>query len=301
MTTHFRSTVTPIVAALLLGVSAGCHASDREFNRDVAADPSGTVEISNVSGKLRVIGWDKPTVSVHATLESGVDRVDVITSKGRTVVKVVRPSMSFRGNGDADIEVHVPRQSEVEATATSADLASSQILGSQRLRTVSGNLRADIAADFEGKTVSGDMRLRGSAQKVDMRLSSVSGDITLDHGTGDIDATSISGEIRVEVDQAHEVRLHSTSGDLTFRGSLVDGATIEADTVSGDVTLRPRAPAGFEYEATSFSGDINNCLGGNAEATSRHGPGTRLNGRTGDGKGRLRVKSLSGDLEICDH
>jgi hypothetical protein len=81
----------------------------------------------------------------------------------------------------------------------------------------------------------------------------------------------------------------------------VDGATVEADTVSGDVTLRPRAPAGFEYEATSFSGDIRNCLGGNAEATSRHGPGSRLNGKTGDGKGRLRVKSLSGDVEICDH
>ena len=301
MKTHSFTMITALAAALLLAMSTGCNAADREFNQSVAADPGGAVEISNVSGKLTVIGWDKPEVSVHATLESGVERVDLTASKGRTVVKVVRPNMSFGGNGDADVEVHVPRQSEVQATAVSASLTTSQILGSQRLRTVSGDLRADLAADFEGKTVSGNMRLRGSAQKADMRLSTVSGNITLDHGAGDIDATSISGDVRVEVDQAHEVRLHSTSGDLTFRGSLLDGATLEAETVSGNVTLRPRAQAGFEYEATSFSGDIRNCLGGNAEATSRHGPGTRLNGSTGAGKSRLRVKSLSGDVEICDH
>jgi DUF4097 and DUF4098 domain-containing protein YvlB len=293
-------------AAILLAAVATCDAAEGAFDRTVAAEPRGSVEVSNVAGKLHIIGWDKSEVSVHATLGSGVERVDVTSSKGRTVVKVVLPSMSFR-DGDADLEVHVPSQSEVQATAVSADLETSKLVGEQRLKTVSGELRADFVsgggADFEAKTVSGDMRLRGSgtaSQPGSIRLGTVSGDITLDGGTGEIEATSVSGDVHLEMQMANGVRLHSTSGDLTFRGGLSPDATIEAETVSGDVTLRPRAQGGFEYEASSFSGDIGNCFGKEAESTSSHGPGSRLNGTAGDGKGRVRVKTMSGDVEICD-
>ncbi len=288
------------VALVLLAAGSACHAASGAFDQSVAADARGTVEISNVSGKITVIGWDKPEVAVHAMLGGGVDRVDVSTSKGRTVVKVVLPHMSLR-DGDADLEVHVPSQSEVQATAVSADLDTSHLIGVQRLKTVSGDLRAELTnAAFEAKTVSGEMRLRGTGQPADIRISTVSGDITLDHGAGDVEATSVSGDIRLEMEPARGVRLHSTSGDLTFRGALTADATVEAETVSGDVTLRSRAQSGFEYEATSFSGDIGNCFGKDAESTSRHGPGTRLSGTVGDGKARMRVKSMSGDVEICD-
>jgi DUF4097 and DUF4098 domain-containing protein YvlB len=291
-------------AALLVTAAAICAAAEGTFDKTVAAEPRGAVEISNVAGKLEIIGWDKPEVSVKAHLGSGVERVDVTSGKGRTTIKVVLPSMSFR-DGDADLEVHVPNQSEVQATTVSADLQTSKLTGEQRLKTVSGELRADFGAaggaDFEAKTVSGDMKLHGTAtQPGAIRLGTVSGDITLDGGVGEIEATSVSGDVHLEMSMAHGVRLHSTSGDLTFRGGLTSDATIEAETVSGDVTLRPRAQGGFEYEASSFSGDIGNCFGKEAEATSRHGPGSRLNGSTGDGKGRVRVKTMSGDVEICD-
>jgi DUF4097 and DUF4098 domain-containing protein YvlB len=291
-------------AAALLAAAATCGAAEGAFDRTVAADPRGMVEISNVAGKLEIIGWDKPEVSVHATLGSGVERVDVTSSKGRTVVKVVLPNMSFR-DGDADLQVHVPSQSEVQATAVSADLETSKLVGEQRLKTVSGELRAEFGAadgaDFEAKTVSGDMKLRGTAtQPGSIRLGTVSGDITLDGGAGEIEATSVSGDVHLEMTMARGVRLHSTSGDLTFRGGLSPDATIEAETVSGDVTLRPRAQGGFEYEASSFSGAIGNCFGKQAESTSQHGPGSRLNGTAGEGKGRIRVKTMSGDVELCD-
>jgi DUF4097 and DUF4098 domain-containing protein YvlB len=288
------------VALVLLAAGTVCHAAAGTFDRAVAADVRGIVEISNVSGKVIVIGWDKPEVAVHAVLGAGVERVDLNTSKGRTVVKVVLPAMSLR-DGDADLEVHVPSQSEVQATAVSADLETSHLSGRQRLQTVSGDLRAELTnAAFEAKTVSGNLRLRGVGQPADMRISTVSGNITLDRGAGDVEASSVSGDVRIEMDPARGVRLHSTSGDLTFRGGLTTDAMVEAETVSGDVTLRSHAQAGFEYEASSFSGDITNCFGKEAESTSRHGPGTRLSGSVGDGKGRMRVKSMSGDVEICD-
>jgi DUF4097 and DUF4098 domain-containing protein YvlB len=294
--------VTPpaVAAALLLAASMAASADDRTFDRTVAAEQGGTIEISNVAGSINVIGWDRAEVQVHAVMEEGVERVDVNTTPGRTIVKVVLPNMSWHG-GEASLDVHVPKNSEVNATAVSADLTTSQLTGRQRLQTVSGELRADVGGDrFEGKTVSGDMRLRGNSKPSEMRLSSVSGSITLDRGAGDVDASSISGDVRLEVNPASSIRLHSTSGDLVFSGSIANDATVEAETVSGDVTLRSKAPQGFEYEASSFSGDIESCFGKEAEKVSTHGPGTRLNGSLGDGKARMRAKSMSGDIELCD-
>ena len=59
-------------------------------------------------------------------------------------------------------------------------------------------------------------------------------------------------------------------------------------------------PAGYEYRVNSFSGHIENCFG----ATVMHnpyGPGSRMRGRFGDGSGRARIGSLSGDISLCNH
>ena len=65
--------------------------------------------------------------------------------------------------------------------------------------------------------------------------------------------------------------------------------------------MRAGGKSGFEYEASTFSGDIENCFGQNAENTSRHGPGQPADGTVGEGKARVRVKSMSGDVTLCDH
>jgi DUF4097 and DUF4098 domain-containing protein YvlB len=145
------------------------------------------------------------------------------------------------------------------------------------------------------------MKLRGTSKVSNMRVETVSGDVLLERGAGDIEATTVSGDLRLELDPASSVRMRTTSGDLTFQGSLNPAATLDAETISGDLSLRAGGKSGFEYEAMSFSGDIENCFGKSAQSTSRHGPGSRLDGAVGEGKARVRVKSMSGDVTLCDH
>lgn len=295
-------TLSIVTFALLAAVvAARGHAADRDFAKTVQADPKGSVEISNVSGVVKVIAWDRSEVEVKARLESGVERVDVTTSGNRTIVKVVLPRMGSH-DSEADLDVHVPKNSELEVTGVSADIQVSGMQSSQTLRTVSGDIRADLDGPlFQAKTVSGDMRLRGSSKAADMRVETVSGTVVLDRGAGDIEATTVSGDLRLEIEPARGVRMRTTSGDLSFEGTLEPAATLEAETVSGDAVLRVGGKSGFEYQAQSFSGDLENCFGQNAERTSRHGPGSRLDGTVGEGKARVRVKSMSGDVSVCDH
>jgi DUF4097 and DUF4098 domain-containing protein YvlB len=286
-----------IVACALPLVAA---ASSDTVDRKVAAEATGEVVISNVSGTIDVRGWDRNEVHVTGRLGSGVERIDVESSGGRTFVKVVLP----RGNnhdGEADIEVSVPKGSSLEVSAVSADVSSRGVLGTQRLKSVSGEVTADIVgSESEVRSVSGDVTVRGSGKPISLRVSSVSGSLDLTNTAGKLDVVTVSGDARVQMGETSEIRGRTTSGNLEVNGRLTRDGRVDVEGVSGDITLRLTAPGGLSTEIESFSGDIEGCLAGNVERVSKYGPGMRLNIRTVEAGARVRAKTLSGDIDICD-
>jgi DUF4097 and DUF4098 domain-containing protein YvlB len=289
--------------AALLAICAlplAAMAESGSIERKIAADAAGEVVISNVSGTVDVRGWDRNEVQVTGHLGRGVERLDLEKSGGRTVVKVVLP----RGNnhdGDADIEVSVPKGSSVEVSAVSADVSSRGVLGTQRLKSVSGEITADIAADeSEARSVSGDVTVRGTGKPVSLRVSSVSGSLDITNTAGKLDIVTVSGDARVQMGETSDLRGRTTSGSLEVSGKLTRDGRVDVEGVSGDITLRLSAPGGLSTEIESFSGDIEGCLAENVERVSKYGPGVRLNVRNADGGARVRAKTLSGDIDICD-
>src|SRR5581483_3445243 len=274
--------------------------SERHIDQQLAADPHGVVEISNISGTVDVTGWDQARVDVSGDIPSGVDNVEVKSEHGHISITVKFPSFSFGSKG-VDLRIRVPRASEVDVTTVSADINSSGITGQQRLKAVSGSIRADIAqSDMEVKTVSGDVSLRGEGKPMSLHVGTISGSIRLEHAAGDVEASTTSGEINMALDNFRSVRMRTVSGDVTFRGKLTRDGDLDAQTVNGDLKVRTGSENGFEYDVTTFSGDIGNCFNAQSEKTSRHGPGERLSGSLGNGSGHVRLKTMSGDVELCD-
>jgi Putative adhesin len=90
---------------------------------------------------------------------------------------------------------------------------------------------------------------------------------------------------------------------VTFEGRLTRGGYLEAQTVSGDLEVRSSPEGSLDYEVNTFSGDITNCMGLQAERVSKYGPGKRLNGTRGTSgadEARVRLKTMSGDVDFCD-
>jgi DUF4097 and DUF4098 domain-containing protein YvlB len=285
---------------------AGClplaaFAGGGPVNRTVPADANGEVEISNVSGTIDVRGWDRNEVQVTGHLGDSVERLDLESSGGHTLVKVVLPR-GYGHDGEAILEIKVPKGSVVNVGAVSADISSKGVLGSQRLKTVSGEVTADVAGDdSEVRSVSGDVTVRGSGKPISLRVSSVSGSLDLMNGAGKLDVVTVSGDARVQMSDASEIRGRTTSGDLELNAKLTRDGRVDVEGVSGEITLRLSAPAALSTEIESFSGDINGCLADKVERVSKYGPGVRLNLRAVESGGpRVRAKTLSGDIDICD-
>lgn len=294
-----RETGIRVVAALCaIGLPLAACANDQTFDRTVAAEANGSVVISNVSGSVEVRGWDRNEVHVKGELDEDVKRVDVESGGGRTTIKVVLPSSS--NDGDARLTVSVPRNSSVEVSAVSADVVSRGVAGLQRLTSVSGEIDAEIAGDGSAvKTVSGDLKVRGDGKPISVRASSVSGSLDLANFAGKLDVVTVSGDATAKLGEVSEIRGRTTSGELVISGQLGRGARVDVEAVSGDVTLRLGPPVGISMEIESFSGDIQGCLAKGVQR-SKYGPGSRLTIRTVEDGPRVRAKTLSGDIEICD-
>lgn len=286
-------------AAAILAMPMGAQA--RDIDQRVAADPGGQVIVNNVVGTVNVEAWDKAEVEVTGSIDSGVTRVDVLRDGSRITVRVVLPSANARRNADADLTIRVPKGSSLDATTVSADIGVREVAGALRLKSVSGEIAAQgVAKDSEFKSVSGDIRVTAAAPAARLIAYSVSGNLIVDDLSGELEATTVSGDLLLDLGTITSLRLRSTSGDARLGGRLAKGARVDFESVSGDLAAKLAADAGFSVEADSFSGSLSNCFGVKSESVSQFGPGERMSLTRGEGSARIRAKTMSGDVRICD-
>ena len=296
---------TTVAALALLVAATAAHAG--AFQQQVAADPHGEVDVSNVAGSILISGWDQPLVAVSADVSGEDPRIRVSSGHGRTRICVVYGSggcdsgNSYGSEHSVRLQLHVPRGSQIDASAVSATLSSHGITGGQHLHTVSGDIAADLGSgNNDVKSVSGNIDLQGSGVDGTIHVSSVSGDLTVKNVAGELEARTVNGRVGAELASARIVRLNTTSGPIDLRARLARGGSIETETVSGSARLHISAPAGYTYAAQSFSGDIDDCFGQRSER-SQYGPGNRLDGTRAAGGGDVRIRTLSGNISLCDH
>ena len=289
---------SPLLAMLALA-SAGALAGT-PINERAAADAAGRVEISNTAGTVDVTAWARNEVEVTGELGKGTDRLEFARTGNVTRVKVILPSKSSRVES-SKLVVKVPAGSGLAVNTESGDIGVHGLRGSQRLQSVSGNIRTEAAAeDVECKTVSGDVSIAGSGQRSLLTVTTVSGDAAVTKVAGEVNGNTVSGDFAISMSETSRSRLRSTSGNLGLTGRLATDARLDIESISGDVRLDLGSPVGAEFDVSSFNGQIRNCFGPEPVRTSEYAPGRELRFREGGGTARVRIKTLNGDISVCN-
>jgi DUF4097 and DUF4098 domain-containing protein YvlB len=287
-----------VVGALLLVASPASRAGT-PINKHAAADASGTVEVSNVSGSVTVTGWDRNEVEVTGELGDGTERLDFVSGDKVTRIKVILPEHTYNVD-DTELVVRVPAASRLSVNSVSADIGVSGVLGAQRLQAVSGDVHTVAGTeDVECKSVSGDVVVDGAGKKGLLTITTVSGDASALRVAGEVNANTVSGNLILGLGETARSRLRSTSGDITIAARIAADGKVDIDTISGDVRMNLLAPVDAEFDVASFSGEIKNCFGPKPASASEYGPGKELRFSEGQGTARIRIKTLNGDVSIC--
>ncbi len=288
--------MTPLVLGVAVAALATAAGAQQALNERRPAARDGVVEVSNVSGSVRVDGWEREEVEVTGTLGRGSERLEFSGSGPRTVVKVVLPDHARNVQG-SDLTIHVPAGSRLETETVSADIAVDGVDGALDLRSVSGDIAAKGAPkEVRAESVSGKLEIQASAAT--MRAKSVSGDVVLRGVRGEVEASAVSGGVRVSGSDISRGDLETTSGNIRFDSGVTGNATLDIKTVSGSVELLLPADVAADFHVTSFSGGIENELGPAARRTSEYGPGKELEFSTGSGGAKVSVQSFSGGVRL---
>jgi DUF4097 and DUF4098 domain-containing protein YvlB len=274
-------------------------AAAETIERRADASPSGEVEIVNVAGDVRVIGWDRPQVQVKADLDSDVEELEFEPHDDHTLIKVKWPH-GDAGGGSSSLIVHVPRDSSVMVKTVSASQKLENVRGEQRLQSVSGEIETQIwDEDFQAKSVSGQIRASGHGEEGSARVTNVSGGVQLDRIAGDIDVNTVNGEIEIRGAQGERVRLKTTNGGIRFEGALSSQARLEAEAINGAIVANLHGKIDASFDIETFNGAIDNCFGPKPQRTSEYAPGNALRFEEGKGSARVRIKTLNGAVNLC--
>jgi len=287
-----------ILALGLLLAAGAASAQDRvDEQRPLAADGTVVIEIGN--GALRVMGWDKATVSVTGTLNSDAERLSVRGDRSKTRVEVV--PLRHDHPAGADLEVHVPAGSRVEVESFQAAVTVEGISGSVRAETVNSAISLSAGAeDAQLESVNGAVTVRGRCAR--LRAESTNGAVTIADPGGELQAGTVNGPLVVTGARAlSRGRLESVNGRVSFEGQLVGRGTLDVETVGGAVDLTIAGPADFKI--TTFNGPIVNELGPPARRSHESGedddsPGKELTFAVGSGGGHVTVNTLNGRVRL---
>ncbi|HEX5004037.1 MAG TPA: DUF4097 family beta strand repeat-containing protein [Gemmatimonadales bacterium] len=174
---------------------------------------------------------------------------------------------------------------DVEGTATSGGLSIDTGSGDVRLTKHDGGLSID--------TGSGDIQL--SAVKSDRAsFDTGSGDVTVDGLTAThLSVDTGSGDVNISEASVGSIAIDTGSGEIRL-GLTSDIDDLSVDTGSGDVTLSAPASLGATVQIETSSGDINTEFPLQVTRKGRDG----LEGKIGDGQGRLLIDTASGDVTL---
>ncbi|MFT4653079.1 MAG: DUF4097 and DUF4098 domain-containing protein YvlB [Patiriisocius sp.] len=322
---HFTKSclcLAAIFSTLFLAFSTIAFANEL-VNKTLDVSRDSLIEIKHVSGKAKIIGWDKNKVKVEGELG---DKTQTFRFERDGKSVIIEVDVEKHGNGwgwnnnsgtGDDLVIHVPNNSRIDYHSPNADMSIEGIFGGADIDMINGNLNANnLTGKISLKTVNGD--IRGTKLAGELTLDAVNGDINSDHIKGDtikvntvngdikvnsvakdVRAETVNGDIEFTLGDVREIKTNTVNGSIEMELNLIDGATVRASSVAGGIKLafQEGVQAKFDLE-THAGGNIKNRITGEQASKAKYGQRQWLEFSTGEPTAWVDASTVTGRIEV---
>ncbi len=268
----------------------------REIDRTLPAKTRGEIDVRISAGSLRIVGEDRDTARVVGRLGADVERLESFVD-GRYLRFVTHPP-SDPPEGpralDSELVLYLPKGSDVSLETMEAKIEITDIRG--RVRIQSG---------------AGDLVIRGEPRRID--ATSVTGDLTVDVACPDVELKTVTGAVDIagkiesliaetvesplvsRADIEVEGLLSTVTGRIQFEGSPASTARLRFRSSSGAVDLHLDPEITGSFSLSSDRGRLTNALGPGWSSK----PG-RLSAQwqRGDSPRHFEIETFDGDIRL---
>ena len=218
------------------------------FHKTIAPSGALSIRIGNVSGRINVLGSNRPDVDVDATVSASDNdalkritvSVDRIGDEIRVRTTYPTTFLSFGPHGRVDYTVRIPGSLAVNASDVDGTVLIAGVNADVSAVSISGDVTANTnAGNLNLKSTSGTIvgAVRELTPKSQLTAASVSGDILFKipkHAGASISAHSVSGDFSTNLGLPKTNQTVGTTVNANLNGG---GAKISFSTVSGSISL----------------------------------------------------------------
>jgi hypothetical protein len=291
------------IALVVLGIHSAAEAQVQLDRRRPAA-ARGEISIDNAFGTVAVRGWEKNEIAVQGTLAAGAESFDFDGEKGETSISVSVPEEWFSASGEdpafrTTLSIFVPAGSRVSIQTVNAAVQVEAVTGKVEVQTVNGGTRiSGPASSVEVDSMTGAVEVHAAAAPMD--IQTISGAILLDGATGEVRIETVSGKVTVAGAGVSSLGVRTTTGDVTFHGSLARKGSLEVETFSSPVKLiLPRATQAV-FDLQTFDAKIqSDFCAGTPVTRKRFEPFRQLRCSTGPDDFEIRVRTHDADITLA--
>ena len=256
-----------------------------EINQTYQLSPGARVEVSSISGSVKITNGDNATAEVQIirTARTRADleyhKIEVEQTGNSLVVRGVQDSEE-RGRRNVQVNHQVilklPRSIDLTVSSVSGSVQAGDVDGVLNVSSISGSARfGNAGGKLEVNSVSGSVDVGNVG--ADARVNSVSGNVGLGQVNGSLNVASVSGGVKaVLVSLSPQgIRINSVSGSIEIGFKSEVNADFSAEHISGEVYL-----------------DLPNVIRESEEKSSS------VRARIGAGGTRITISSVSGNIRL---
>lgn len=246
-------------AILALVFSAYAHAQEftEEFHHTYPLAANGTVDISNVNGRVRISGTDAAEVKVDAIKRAETKqklddaRIEVNSSADSFELRTRYPEHdswfhSYNNPASVEYTITIPRGVRLRASVVNSPLEVSGITGEVRASTVNAEVTASgLANSAEVTTVNSraEADFDSWPSSGHIRVHSVNGSAIVvipANANADVRAHSVNGSIHSDFNLPVERPRYGPGSRLEGKIGGGGGPEVELDTINGGIQIRQR-------------------------------------------------------------
>jgi hypothetical protein len=292
------------VAIMVLGIAVGLvltpgraegQSSEQRIDRKIAIDADASIRIYNLTGSVRVEGWDRDTLSVTGTVSDPAKNRFFIGGFQRGAKLGIEAPLEL-DQAPAYLIVRVPTRARVWIKAATASVTLIGLKGGIDVSSTSGNLQFEGDPDqLSLETMDGNIDINATGTWI--RAKTASGTITL-RGTGeDVGATTVSGNVSLLSTGMRRARVESVSGEIAFSGSLTRDGELTIESHSGSVNILLPTDFGAEFDLSTYQGRIRNEFRPDRLPIA-HGAGQELHFMAAEGGANVTVQTFKGTIVL---
>jgi hypothetical protein len=270
--------------------------AQKKVERRLPLGMEGALRIVNMVGSVVVHGWDKDTVLVRGTLGAGDS---FFMGGGYTGAKMFVESINDRDPKPTRLEIWVPARVRLWVKTATANIDVSDVSGGLDLYVVSGTI--DVRGnprELNAEAIDGDIHITGSPSW--MRSKSATGAITFQGASPDAGLSTVSGPIKVDGGSGvfERTKIETVTGNISFAGRLDRSGAFDFDSHGGSIDIAIPEKTSATFSVVTIAGSITNNLSKRSPIVGRFGRGAELTTEEGGGGAKVSVRTFKGPVTL---